>query len=135
VIVALSVPADEQSPLSARQVLNQLRDSGASLHVISVAASAIRSTSATTKPSDALEGPINIGEVLGDGPKQSGGRRDEIVAAAGIVEGLVKVADDLLGQYVISYTLPDGVKPDERFSITTKRKGVTLRAPSRIPDR
>jgi len=135
VIVALSVPADEQSPLSARQVLNQLRDSGASLHVISVAASAIRSTSATTKPSDALEGPINIGEVLGDGPKQSGGRRDEIVAAAGIVEGLVKVADDLLGQYAISYTLPDGVKPDERFSITTKRKGVTLRAPSRIPDR
>lgn len=135
VIVALSVPGDEHSPLSARQVLNQLRDSGASLHVISVAASAIRSTSAATKPSDALEGPINIGEVLGDGPKQSGGRRDEIVAAAGIVEGLVKVADDLLGQYAISYTLPDGVKPDERFNISTKRKGVTLRAPSRIPDK
>jgi len=135
VIVALSVPADEQSPLTAHQVLNQLRDSTASLHVIAVAPSAIRSTTAPQRPADALEGQINIGEVLGDGPKQSGGRSEQIVAAVGIVEGLVRIADDLLNQYAISYTLPDGVKPDERFSISTKRKGVTLRAPTRIPDK
>jgi VWFA-related protein len=135
VIIALTVGGEEHSTLTAHQVLNQLRDSSASLHVISVASSAIRPTAASNKPSDALEGSLNIGEVLGDGPKQSGGRRDEIVAAAGIVQDLQKVADDLLHQYAISYTLPDGVKPDERFSISTKRKGVTLRAPSRIPDK
>jgi VWFA-related protein len=135
VIVALSVPADDLSPLTGHQVLNQLRDSTASLHVISVAASAIRSTTPTSKPADSFEGPINIGQVLGDGPKQSGGRSEEIVAAVGIVAGLLRIADDLLNQYAISYTLPDGVKLDERFSISTKRKGVTLRAPSRIPDK
>jgi hypothetical protein len=31
--------------------------------------------------------------------------------------------------------LPDGVKPNKRFNISTKRRGVTLRAPSTIPDR
>jgi len=38
-------------------------------------------------------------------------------------------------QYVIEYTLPDGVKPSERLSVTVKRKGVTLRAPTRVPDK
>jgi VWFA-related protein len=135
VIVALTVGGEEHSTITAHQVLNQLRDSSASLHVISVASSAIRSTVASDKPGDALEGSLNLNEVLGDGPKQSGGRRDEIVATAGIVEGLKKIADDLLHQYAISYTLPDGVKPDERLSVATKRKGVSLRAPSRIPDK
>ena len=135
VIIALTVGGEEHSTMTAHQVLNQLRDSRASLHVISVATSAIRSTVASDKPSDALEGSLNISEVLGDGPKQSGGRRDEIVASAGIVQGLQKIADDLLHQYAVSYTLPDGVKPDERLNVSTKRKGVTLRAPSRIPDK
>ena len=31
--------------------------------------------------------------------------------------------------------LPDGVKMDRRFSISSKRRGITLRAPSVIPDK
>jgi hypothetical protein len=31
--------------------------------------------------------------------------------------------------------LPDGVKPDKRFAISSKRKGLTLRAPSLIADK
>jgi VWFA-related protein len=133
VIVALTVGGEEHSPLQAHQVLDQLRDSGASLHVVSVAASPIRSTVAAQKPADMLEGVINLGEVLGDGPKQSGGRRDEIVASVGLVAGLQHLANELLHEYVVSYVLPDGVKPDERLSVTVKRKGVSLRAPSRVP--
>jgi len=48
---------------------------------------------------------------------------------------LAKIADNLLQQYVLTYTLPDGVKPDERFSLTTSRKGITLLAPSRVADK
>jgi len=44
-------------------------------------------------------------------------------------------ADELRAQYAVTYVLPDGVKPDKRFSISSKRKGITLRAPSVIPDR
>ena len=46
-----------------------------------------------------------------------------------IPKALQQVADDLAAQYVITYALPAGVKPDRRFAITTDRKGLSLRAP------
>jgi VWFA-related protein len=135
VIIALSVPGEEHSTLPARHVLDKLKDSGASLHVFLVASSAARQIAAVTKPSALLEENMNLGEVLGDGSKQSGGRREDIVASAGAVAGLQRLAEDLLHQYVIDYDLPPGTKPSDRVSISVKRKGVSLRAPARIPNR
>jgi hypothetical protein len=74
-------------------------------------------------------------QVLGDGPKQSGGRQISANATAGVPKALQQIADDLLAQYEITYVLPEGVKPNKRFNISTKRRGVTLRAPSAIPER
>jgi hypothetical protein len=74
-------------------------------------------------------------QILGDGPKQSGGRRIEVPSTGAFPKALQQIADDLLAQYSVTYTLPDGIKPDKRFSISSKRRGVTLRAPSAIPDR
>jgi len=45
---------------------------------------------------------------------------------------LLQLADDLQSQFVITYTLPPGVKPHERFNLTVKRHGLTVRAPSAI---
>jgi hypothetical protein len=135
VIIALSVPGEEHSTLPARHVLDKLKDSGASLHVFLVASSAARQMAAVTKPSALLEENMNLGEVLGDGSKQSGGRREDIVASAGAVAGLQRLAEDLLHQHVIDYDLPPGTKPSDRVSISVKRKGVSLRAPARIPNR
>jgi hypothetical protein len=42
---------------------------------------------------------MNLGEVLGDGPKQSGGNRSEIMAAAGITSGLQQLAESLKSQH------------------------------------
>jgi hypothetical protein len=78
---------------------------------------------------------MNLNEVLGDGPKQSGGGRDEIIAAASVLTGLQNLAEALKRQYLIEYTLPDGVKPSDKLSVSVKRKGVTLHAPTRIPDK
>ena len=38
-------------------------------------------------------------------------------------------------QYRLAYTIPDGVKPNERLSLTTSRKGVKIFAPTRLPDK
>src|SRR6188472_881596 len=134
IIIALSVPGEEHSTLPARHVLDKLKDSGASLHVFLVAASASRQTAAVTRPSALLEENMNLGEVLGDGSKQSGGRREDIVAAAGALTGLQQLAEDLLHQYVIEYDLPPGTKSSDRISVSAKRKGVSLRVPTRIPN-
>jgi hypothetical protein len=132
VIVALTIPGEEHTTLPARYVLDQLRDTGATLHVFATAGSASRQLSTVSKPAALLEENFNLGEVLGDGPKQSGGRRTEIVAAAGVVSGLQELAEELLHQYFIEYDLPGGVKPSDRLNIAVKRRGVTVRAPSRI---
>jgi hypothetical protein len=135
IIIALSVPGEEHTTLPARHVLDKLKDSGASLHVFLVASSASRQTAAVTKPSALLEENMNLGEVLGDGSKQSGGHREDIVAAAGSLPGLQQLAEDLLHQYVVEYDLPPGTRASDRISVSATRKGVTLRVPTRVPNR
>jgi VWFA-related protein len=135
VIVALTVGGEEHSTLPAHHVLDNLRQSGAALHVMAVVNSTLRSQSNPSSAAALLGENMNLGEVLGDGPKQSGGHRDEIIAATGITANLQQLADSLKHQYVIEYALPEGVKPSDKLSVTVKRKGVTLRAPTRIPDK
>ena len=48
---------------------------------------------------------------------------------------LAKIADNLTHQYVLTYTIPDGVKLSDRLSLTTSRKDVKLFAPTRLPDK
>jgi len=133
VILVLTVGGEEHSTLPAHHVLDQLRKSGAALHVVAVAASALRSTVAVTKPSALLDANLNLSELLGDGPDQSGGSRIDIVASTGLVTGLQQLADSLVHQYAITYVLPDGAKRSDRLAVIVKRGGVTLRAPTRIP--
>jgi VWFA-related protein len=135
VILALTVGGEEHSTLPAHHVLNRLRESGAALHVILIVSSTLRSQANPSTPAALLGENMNLGEVLGDGPKQSGGHRDEIVAAAGLAGGLEHLADALRHQYVVDYTLPDGVKPSDKLSVTAKRRDVTVHAPTRIPDK
>jgi len=135
VIVVLSVGGEEHSTRSAGNVLDQIEKSGAGLHVFLVTSSALRTTVAIQRPSALLDENHALSRVLGDGPKQSGGRHDEIVATTGVVNGLQQLAEELLHQYVISYALPDGVKPSGKIEVRVSRAGVSLRAPTRVPSR
>jgi VWFA-related protein len=135
VIVALTVGGQEHSTLPAHHVLDNLRKSGASLHVFTVVNNTLRSQPTDSSAAGLLGENMNLSEVLGDGPKQSGGLRDEIVAAATALTGLQQLAEGLKRQYIVEYTLPAGVRPSDKLSVSVKRKGVTLRAPTRIPDR
>jgi hypothetical protein len=132
VIVAMTVGGEEHTPLPAHHVLEQLRDSRASLSVFELTSSLLRSTVAVSRASQLLEESLNLNEVLGDGSKQSGGRKDEIVAATGMVRGVQMLAEELARQYKLTYVLPTGVKPNERFELTATRADVVVRAPRRI---
>ena len=134
VIIALTVGGEEHSTAHADDVLNKLRQSGAALHVFSVAASALRSTVVASAPSALLQENMHLSRVLGDGPKQSGGRHEAIVASAGVVMGLQHLAAELTQQYKVRYTLPPGARPSARLSVSAKRRGIDVRAPSRIPN-
>ena len=130
-IVALAFESVEFSNLRQDRVLDALQQSGASLHVIAVGKPVSNSAAAST----GLDENMNRNKVLGDGPKQSGGRHEEMIATAGVPKALQLVADDLLNQYAVSYSLPAGVKPSGKIAVAVGRRGVTLRAPTRVPDR
>ena len=132
VIVVLTVGGDEHNPMPAHHVLNQLRDSRASLNVFEMTNSLLRPTAPVGRASQLLEESLNINEVLGDGSKQSGGRKDEIVAVTGVVRGLLQLAEELAHQYQLSYRLPAGTKPSERVEVSVARQGTMIRAPTRI---
>ena len=115
-IIVMTVAGEQAQSHEAEPALNALKNSGASLSVVTLAG-------------------INVGQVLGDGPKRSGGVVQQFAGGNVPATVLAKIADNLLQQYVLTYNLPDGVKPNERLSLTTSRKGVTLLAPSRVPDK
>lgn len=115
-IVVITVGGEQLQADQANNALNALKSSGASLSVLHLTG-------------------LQLGGVLGDGPGRSGGMMQSV--ASGVVPGpaLARIADNLLHQYALTYVLPDGVKPNERLSLTTRRKGVTLLAPTRVPDK
>ena len=132
VIVVLTVGGEEHSTVLAHHVLDELQKSGAALHVIAINSSALRAMAAVTRPSALLEENLNLSKVLGDGPKQSGGKRDEIVASAGLVVGLQQLAEALKTQYAVSFSRADAPRSSDKISVSVTRSGLSVRAPMRL---
>lgn len=116
VILLLTVGGTLSQTVDPSFALTPLRQSGAALNVV-------------------LGTTGDLGQVLGDGPKQSGGRTEEAITAPALAAAVAKIADMLQHQYLLTYTLPDGVKMSDKLAVTTSRKGIDLLAPSRIPDK
>jgi VWFA-related protein len=130
VIVMLALDLPQISADQPHDVLNALRDSNAQLHVVSLASG----VSGGGTASENMESSGRA-QVLGDGPKQSGGRMHAVNQPTAIPKVIAQIANDMLSQYLVTYTLPDGVKPSDRLNVSIKRRGVTLRAPTRISNK
>jgi VWFA-related protein len=132
VIVVLTVGGEEHSTLPAHHVLEELQKSGAALHVVATSSAALRPRAAVSRPGALLAENLNLSEVLGDGPKQSGGKQEEIVASAGVVAGLHQLAEELRNQYAVSFSRADAPKSSDKLSVSVKRSGLTVRAPVKL---
>jgi hypothetical protein len=141
VIVVVRVGGEATTTLSGRVVRDQLRKSGAILYVISTvgaqraapsaAREGISKEQAQLHDDEAIESALNLGTVLGDGVRESGGRHVQVLSTT-LIPTMEQLGDELLNQYVLSFVLPNGVKPTDKLSVSSKRKGVTVRAPSRL---
>lgn len=122
VIIALTTEGVEFSNLQYERVLEDLRASGATFHVL-----AIGTPAATV--SDELR---NRGLLLAEGTKETGGRQDQLLSAMAIEDRLQQVAGELLNQYVVTYGRPDALIPPEKVQVTTTKTGLTARARTRV---
>jgi len=116
IMLVLTTVGETQLSDHTDEAMTNLKNSGAALSVVHITG-------------------IDIGGVLGDGPKQSGGTIEQVADGVMIGQALAKVANTLMHQYVLTYTLPEGVKPNERLVLSTSRKGIKLVAPTKIADR
>ena len=74
----------------------------------------------------------DLGMVMGDGPRESGGRIEQTGSGNGIVPAAMRIAESLQSQYLVTYTIPDGTSTSDRIAVSTSRKGIKLTAPTRI---
>jgi hypothetical protein len=127
-VIVMAVIEQGQSTDTPEGVLAQIARSKAQVWAVSLSVSGTAANSFATR-----QQTVGREQVIGDGSMQSGGRRIPLGALSGFQAGLHQVADDLESQYLITYTLPDGVKPSDRVSVSLEKPGTVLRAPKRVP--
>jgi hypothetical protein len=146
VIVVMRAGGEAPTPIRSELVREELRKSGAVLYAISrtgtqsmgggqsptgpVTAAGVSQANAE---SEIREGQLTLGTVLGEGSKDSGGRHVQTVAPS--IEDLVKqIASEIGNRYEITYTIAQPGRPNDKLEVSTKRKGVTVLAPTRVPN-
>jgi hypothetical protein len=117
VIVAILSEGPELSSRQHDQVLDPLRESGAAFHAITMG-----------RPSTSLSDETrNRNIVLDEGPRQTGGRREELLTSMALDAKLVQLGDELLHQYKVTYARPQSLIPPERVTVAAAKPGVTAR--------
>jgi hypothetical protein len=93
------------------------------LHVIAVGTPAAPST----------EEIRNRNQVLSMGTTETGGRRDQVLAATAIPGAMAQLGDELAHQYKLTYARPETLIPPEKIDISVTRPGLTARARTKAP--
>jgi VWFA-related protein len=129
VMVLATIEQGQSTEVDPEGILSQIAKSKAQFWAVSIEPA----RSQPVPKANSLHDFAGRSQIIGDGPRQSGGRRVPILTLPGFETGLQQVADDLSSQYLITYLLPDGVRTSDRISISLTKPGMTLRAPSRVP--
>ena len=130
VIVLVALEREQTSSEDPAIVLTQLARSRAQLSVVSVETGGTPSSRVGWLGDGAARS-----QIIGDGSRQSGGRKIQVLTLPAATAAFGQLADDLSSQYLITYTLPAGARPSDRISVTLKAPGLTLRAPSRTSNK
>jgi hypothetical protein len=117
VIVAVLSEGPELSNRQHDQVLEPLRAAGAAFHAITMG-----------RPSTSLSDEArNRNMVLDEGPRDTGGRREELLTSQALAAKLTQLADELTHQYKVTYARPQSLIPPERVTVSAAKAGVVAR--------
>jgi hypothetical protein len=115
VIVAIVGEGPELSNRHPDQVLAALRDSGASLHVISIGT-----------PAAGISDEVRYRNlVVDDGTRTTGGTRTQLLASTAVAGRLQQLANLLTHTYRVVYAHPDSLIPPERITVAARRGDLT----------
>jgi hypothetical protein len=117
VIVAILSEGPELSNRQHDEVLEPLRATGAAFHAITMG-----------RPSSSMSDEMrNRNMVLDEGPRTSGGRREELLTSISLAPKLAQLANELTHQYKVTYARTQSLIPPERVTVSAAKPGVTAR--------
>ena len=102
-----------------QNTLDAIRDSGAAVHVLLLTGRA----NAVFRDDNARE----RAQVIDEGTRMSGGRRQDLLSSMAYGDALAKVAEDLSNQYKIVYGRPGVLVPPKSFEVGVKKPDLTAR--------
>ena len=125
VIVAITIEGIEFSNQHYQPVLEAVERSGATFHALAIG-------SPSSSQDDEMR---NRNMVIAEATERTGGRREQVLADSALPETMRELADELLNQYVVTYSRPDTLIPPQRIEVTSTRPDVKVRARTRLPGR
>jgi VWFA-related protein len=133
VIVAMVAEGEELSEVRANTVLQALQQSRAAFYYLGLGMPVTSGTAPSyqaNRPADSTQSAaMQRNLVLGSGPRNSGGRSEQILQASGVVPMMLNFASELEGQYAITYRTDAA---GGALTVETSRSGIRLRAPVRV---
>lgn len=136
VIVAIISEGEELSTSRADLVLDTLQQSGAMFYYIGLGmpvTTGTRPAPGTFRAADSTESEaVQRNTVVGSGPKNSGGRSEQVLLPNGIEPLMLSFAAELAGQYAVTY---ETYANRARLEVSTPRSGIKLRAPARVGEK
>ena len=131
----ISGPVSPQSGqgLGAEQVLRALRDARVAVHAMIVRG--VGNPTFSRSPTDAVRfgllqsgfGETDRAAVLEQLPRVTGGVRKELVTTSSFSELLLRVANDLIHQYLVMYARPASLVPPTEIDVKVDRSDLTVR--------
>jgi VWFA-related protein len=138
VIVVITPATADAGNVRIDDVADSLAHSRAQLYVVNLAPPATGALS-TRAP---MAGPSSDGTAptpslttrlsVGDAPERSGGRIDRDVSLGSLQGFMQQLATELASQYAIEYQVDGWTGQVAKVSVDVERKGVKLRAPTRV---
>lgn len=130
-ILVIWLGGPEFSNASHLEILEQVKQSGASLNVLTLGGGA---------PPDMGTSEGRHRESLFDrGTRETGGRRQNVLSSMGLTDALGKFATDFENQYRVTYARPETLLPPDTIEVTVKNpvllaRGTPLRLVKKGPE-
>lgn len=115
-IVVLSASTPERSNVHFSRALTSLRDSGASLYVVTLSP-----PGATFFDDDARQRDV----LFDRGVRETGGTRRDVMASTAFPQAMAAVAQVLAHQFRVVYARPQALIPPDTFEVTATSPGMT----------
>ena len=126
-IVVIATENTDFSNLQYQDVLRELAESGASMHVLVLV---------SRRGSYATDAARNRATVLDRGPRESGGVRMDVLTSMSFESRLRDLGEILKNQYRVVYARPESLIPPEKIEVSAAKPGLEARgAPARGQDK